>query len=1050
VKTPDLPVNELARVDQLQRLKLLDTPAEDVFDGLTRLAARLTGSPVALLSLVDADREWVKAAVGVPQGSQLPRERSLCARTIPGAAFFEVADVRSEAPCAVPGLEGSGRYAAAPLVMPGGLVVGALCVAGMEPGLLATHQREALGELAASVVDVLKLRERELELTREHGVREAVSLSELVPVGMFSADASGEVLHGNVHWMRMMGAERLDALLGSAWGDMIRPESLGLVLAGWRDAVSRRRDFSGLVETRADRNGVSRWIRFRVTPVDGKLAPIAFVGTTVDVTETVHLQQELQHKNSLMASIIENLPCGLMVFDASLRHVVSNETGRRMLDLADERFVASNEDFASLVGHLAVTDEAGRPGTLQDIVAGTGQRGRRHHRRERTGPDGKVLEVQARSMPDGGVITIYTDVTPERLAVRELRASEGRLALALGAASLGLWEYDMETQQVFLSRGWARMSGFPERDSIVDARTTRALFPPEDLRLLADVYGQLQSGAVSRFTLEHRMYTASGEAVWMLTEGEASERDAQGRPLKVVGTSKDITERKLAEAELHAALAAADQANRAKSNFLATMTHEIRTPLNGVIGLTQLLAGASLPPMESDSVAMIDSCAKSLLSVVDNILDFSRIEAGHLTLEEVPTDLRKLIHEIGDVFSVRASEKGLRFELVVANAAPQWVAADPGRLRQVLLNLLGNALKFTTHGGFSLAVQPGADARRLEFVVSDTGIGISQEDQARLFTRFTQVDDSRARRYQGSGLGLAISRQLAQLMGGDITLWSEPGRGSRFTVSVPLRAVMPAQDVAQPAAQRVARTARLLIAEDNEVNQLVARRLLQSLGYADITIVANGREAVQACRDGAFDLVIMDCQMPEMDGLQATRALRALGVKIPILALTASATLGDRDQCLAAGMDDYLTKPIELPVLADKIERWLARLALPAPAPQPAAPRVFEVRAVEDYFLGDAELFAASREIFARQARTGFDEMRAALASADVAKVRFLAHRLKGSAGTIGAPLLAELAARIEDPQTGQDALDGLLAAAVDGFERFMAASAAVVDPAPA
>ncbi|HVE53915.1 MAG TPA: ATP-binding protein, partial [Ramlibacter sp.] len=516
------------------------------------------------------------------------------------------------------------------------------------------------------------------------------------------------------------------------------------------------------------------------------------------------------------------------------------------------------------------------------------------------------------------------DVTATVLLERELQRKNRQLARALEASGLGLWEIDLRSGAVHLSPGWTRMLRISGSMEGMNTEDVMRYFPRSEVPRVMEGRRQLLRGEIEHLSLEHQMRAADGTLVWVLTEAEVSERGPDGRALYVVGTCKDITERKQADVELRRALQAADAASQAKSDFLATMSHEIRTPLNGVIGLTQLLAGADLPPMEKDSVGMIDSCAKSLLSLVDNILDFSKIEAGRLTLDLVPTDLGELVNEVADVFSVRSSEKGIRFDLRHDAAVPRWISADPGRLRQILLNLLGNALKFTNEGGFSLHVfvTPDLEPPQLCFQVFDTGMGIAEADQARLFTRFSQVDASASRRHDGSGLGLAISRQLAQLMGGDVTLVSRLGHGSTFTVTIPLHAVRAPAQVQQPAAHAVRENVRILLAEDNEVNQLVAQRLLGKLGYPNVTVAFTGREAVEACRAGRYDLVLMDCQMPVMDGWEAARVLREQGMQSPIIAFTASATSGDRDRCLAAGMNDYLTKPVEMAVLADKLQRW--------------------------------------------------------------------------------------------------------------------------------
>ena len=731
---------------------------------------------------------------------------------------------------------------------------------------------------------------------RDRLLADATLLAELAPVGMFSADEKGAVLHGNAQWVEMLGANSMSELTEFQWAEAIHPDDVAAVHVGWKEAVSAGEPYSGVFRTRETSTRPVRWIKFRTRRVCPELAPTAFVGTTVDVTATVRLERELQHKNR-------------------------------------------------------------------------------------------------------------------------------QLARALESSGLGLWEIDLRSGTFHASPGWARMLKVLGGAEDMHADEAERFLPRSEIARVREGRRRLLKGEIASLSLEHRMTAEDGSLVWVQTQAEVSERGPDGRALYLVGTCKDITERKRADAELRRALEAADAASQAKSEFLATMSHEIRTPLNGVIGLTQLLTGADLPPMERDSVGMIDSCAKSLLSLVDNILDFSKIEAGRLTLDVVPTDLRQLVNEVADVFSVRAADKGIRFDLWQDPALPCWIEADPGRLRQVLLNLLGNALKFTAEGGFSLKVGVVADAGspQVYFKVFDTGMGIAPADQARLFHRFSQVDASPSRPHAGTGLGLAISRQLAQLMGGDVTLVSRLGHGSTFTFSMPLHAAAAPAQVVRPAARSVRQDVRILLAEDNEVNQLVAVRLLSKLGYPNVVAVFTGREAVEACRSERFDLVLMDCQMPVMDGLEAARVLRESGMDAPIIAFTASATSGDRDRCLAAGMDDYLTKPVELAVLADKLRRWLGEApAAPAPsAPETAGAAAavqglpnFDAGAIEGFFYGEIELFQEARELFVRQTRQGLAD---AGGLRDAQSLARLAHRIRGSAATLGAVRLAALCRRLED-----------------------------------
>jgi len=392
--------------------------------------------------------------------------------------------------------------------------------------------------------------------------------------------------------------------------------------------------------------------------------------------------------------------------------------------------------------------------------------------------------------------------------------------------------------------------------------------------------------------------------------------------------------------DLDEARLVAEAANRAKSEFLANMSHEIRTPMNGIIGTAELLDKTELDTVQKRYAETITDSADALLEVLDDILDFSRIEAGHLTLTVVPFKPQALAQSIIDLHTPRALAKGVDLALEVAGDLPKQGRNDPTRLRQVLVNLVVNALKFTQQGKVVLTVSTWRrnDSPWLRFTVKDSGVGIAPEVLPRIFEAFTQGDTSSSRSFGGTGLGLAISRRLAELLGGRLRVESEVGKGSSFYFELPVEAAQPWTEQARvqapprrhpplPAAPPPNRRYRILVAEDNQVNALVVLGQLRGLGY-EAEAVSNGHELLTTLAQGPWDLVLMDCQMPELDGYDTTRQLRQREAdtgsrRLPVIAVTAHAMIGDREKCLAVGMDDYLSKPFRSENLETTLKRWL-------------------------------------------------------------------------------------------------------------------------------
>ncbi len=662
------------------------------------------------------------------------------------------------------------------------------------------------------------------------------------------------------------------------------------------------------------------------------------------VREATRSTAEARALSEQIAAIVEAAPVALVMTDKDLRILRVSPRWRR--DMRMEGV----EVEGRRIYDLFPTSQARMGADFQRALSGEVVAYDRLELRPR--PDHAFwAQAEATAWRDptgaiGGLLIMTHDITDMVESLHRAEQSEQRFRMAAEMAELSVYDLDLRHERLHTEgAGLGGLDGDFSPRSMDQVWMGVHPSDREQAKALWDRHEQ--EGGLYRSV--HRILQPEGPHVWVSVVAEAK-RNAEGRTERVVGVMRNVDRDKRAEAAMIKALDAAEAANRAKSEFLANMSHEIRTPLNGVTGVAGVLGRTPLSAGQREMVGVIEASARTLEALIADVLELARLESGKAELAAEPFDLAAALRGVAAEFEPRALEKGLKFKSTISPAAQVQVVGDPARLRWILSNLLSNAVKFTDHGRVSLNVEaePLGEGVRLRLSVIDTGVGFDAETSRRMFKRFEQADGSSTRRFGGTGLGLAISRSLVQAMGGDLSASSTPGKGAVFSFEVELPAVSaavaageapappsaptPPPDAIARAPEAIGKPPRVLLAEDHPTNRKVVALILESMGV-DLVCVENGAEAIAAAEAAAFDLILMDMQMPVMDGLTAIRAIRAKeGLqgrgRTPIFALTANAMAEHAAASSAAGADGHLTKPISATDL----------VAAVAGACEPAAP----------------------------------------------------------------------------------------------------------------
>ena len=851
-------------------------------------------------------------------------------------------------------------YLAVPVKSPDGELLGSLLFGHPDPGVFGPGAEKAALSIAAQAGSAIDRARMSTRISQSE--KRFRQLANSIPQLAWMTDGTGAIHWYNDRWFEYTGTT-IDSMRGWGWQSVHHPDHIDRVVEHFKSCIAAGEAWEDTFPLRGA-DGAYRWFLSRAFPLHddgGKVT--AWFGTNTDITEQYLAEQQQRFMADLALATQTLGDAGDIIAVTTRKTLAHMKCGRCVyanIDTATNRMIVAGEAVAGMEP-FAGNSDLGAYGTERRSSLHAGKTFVSHD----VGADARIEEAAKEvyeqagaraliSVPlhkDGRLVSVMAvhSATPRRwedheialvemVAARsweslerarvthDLHRSERHFRNMADSISQMIWVTRPDGYHEYYNKRWYEYTGM--REGSTDGEEWNGMFHPDDQeRAWKRWRHSLETG--EPYEIEYRLRRADGVYRWALGRAECA-RDEAGRISKWYGTCTDIQ-------ELVDARERAEAANVAKTEFLANMSHEIRTPMNVVIGLSNILARSEpLSDRQKEYIRTLQISADGLLALINDLLDIAKIEARSVELEDIEFNLPALLQELVSVANVRAQEKKLALVLDMSGVGKTAYNGDPTRLRQILMNVVGNAIKFTEQGHVRIIASgkpcPGdSDCDQIDILVEDTGIGIPPEKIDKIFTKFVQADSSINRRYGGTGLGLAITRMLVELMGGRIDVESAVGRGTQFHIRLTLKRAAalaaPGPDGAALPAAGAARRARILLVEDYEPNIIVAGTFLEEFGY-DYDVAANGLEAIEKFKTGGFGLIIMDVQMPGLNGLEATRIIRAHEEQnaqppLPIIGMTAHATAGDRERCLGAGMDEYISKPFDPGALREKIASLL-------------------------------------------------------------------------------------------------------------------------------
>lgn len=994
------PANEKERLRALKDYRILDTLPEEEFDRLTQIASLVCGTPISLITLLDEERQWFKSNLGmdVPQG---PRRDAFCQYTILDASLMEVKDTwQDERFIHNPLVTGPPKmryYAGYPLINPEGHALGALCVIDREPNALNANQQQILALLAQEAVSQIVARKEKILLKNY----EKLFLDSIDMICVAGSDGFFRKINPAFH--RTLGWSD-QQILGLPFYSFIHPDDIDPTQLVMQELAKGEKvlNFTNRFRTV---EGTYKYLQWIATPdmENSNLYAIAR-----DITQYTQIQEELAKVSDFHKKILNGTTYSIISTDTNGIVTTFNRGAELMLNYqaSEVTNILNLTHFISKKGaHKGGEDEGAQQGSVafSDLVSTQNFAEASTWTFMKKNGEAVVVELTLSQLEnDGkgvtGYLAVGKDITARHATLNQLEISERRHRAFFENSQSLMCTHDLKGNFLSINPWGAEMMGYTFGEVII-----RSLYDIVVPQYRDDIDTYLHT-IINNGSLKGLMQILDKEGetrTWMYNN--VLSEFADGRKY-VIGNAVDLTSRIRMEEELVISKENAEKNARAKDIFLANMSHEIRTPMNAIMGFANLLNDTPLTEEQKEYTQSISTASENLLGIINDILDLSKIESGHLTIEEIPFSLWDLMKNVKAVQKQKASEKGLQLEVFMGDSVPDYMLGDPTRLNQILLNLVSNALKFTERGSVKVLVELRGQSETehtVQFSVSDTGIGISQDKLATIFERFTQADTDTTRKYGGTGLGLSISKLLIELQNGTISVDSEVNKGSTFTFALSFRKASKSVEnrtEARPAQPVSTKRLKVLLVEDNILNQRLATRVLENLGF-EPDLAANGKIATEKVAQNTYDVILMDLQMPEMDGYQATQYIRnELKSKVPIIAMTAHSLVGERDKCLTIGMDDYLPKPFAPADLFTKI----TSLATAHEVRSASHESLVDLTYLNEISDNNKEFEREMMELFIQQVPGELDSMDKAIQEANHKAVNEIAHKLKSSYSLLG------------------------------------------------